>query len=66
VIEMADKIQGATALIEDITGFEEEFALDVRVVEGSDPHSNMLQSTSNGCGSSCAGSACTSRAGYPA
>jgi FxLD family lantipeptide len=66
VIEMADGIPGATAHAEDLTGFEEEFTLDVRVVEGCQPPGSLLMSTSDNCGSTCSGSACNSSAGYPA
>jgi FxLD family lantipeptide len=65
VIEMADSVSGATALAEDIAGFEEEFALDVRVVEACQPAGSLLLSTSDNCGSTCSGTACTSSAGYP-
>jgi FxLD family lantipeptide len=65
VIEMADSVSGVTALADDIAEFEEEFALDVRVV-GGEPVGSLLLSTSNGCGSTCSGTACNSSAGYPA
>lgn len=63
---MANGISGAVALAGDIAEFEEEFTLDVRVVEGSQPDGGLLMSTSNGCGSTCSGTACNSSAGYPA
>ncbi len=59
-------VSGATALAEDLTEFEQEFTLDVRVVEGGQPTSGMLLSTSNGCGSTCSGTACNSSVSYPA
>jgi FxLD family lantipeptide len=45
---------------------DEEFTLDVRVVEASQPVSGLLRSTSDNCGSSCSGTACTSFVDYPA
>ena len=62
---MTVSVSGATALAEDLTEFEEEFTLDVRVVEGGQPASGTL-STSNGCGSTCSGTACNSSVSYPA
>lgn len=63
---MTVSVSGTTAFAEDISEFEEEFTLDVRVVEGGQPASGMLLSTSNGCGSTCSGSACNSSVSYPA
>ncbi len=63
---MTVSVLGATALAEDITEFEEEFTLDVRVAEAGQPAGGMLLSTSNGCGSTCSGSACNSSVSYPA
>ncbi|MBA9003065.1 FxLD family lanthipeptide [Thermomonospora cellulosilytica] len=48
------------------TALDEEFALDVRVVEASQPVGGLLLSTSDNCGSTCDGTACTSAMAYPA
>lgn len=45
---MTVSVLGTTPLAGDVTEFEEEFMLDVRVVEGSQRASGMLLSTSNG------------------
>lgn len=59
---MTVNVTGATALTE----FEEEFTLDVRVAEAGQATGGILLSTSNGCGSTCSGSACNSSMSYPA
>ncbi|MGW6412842.1 FxLD family lanthipeptide [Streptomyces vinaceus] len=55
---MAHQIQQAT------TGMD-EFKLDVRVVESGAPIANLLQDTSDNCGSTCANgaTACVSLSG---
>jgi FxLD family lantipeptide len=51
----------------DIGGYADEFALDVRVIEEVRPgDSSMLQATSDNCGSTCSGTACTTAVSYPA
>ena len=45
---------------------EEDFQLDMRVVESTTPLVTMMCSTSDGCGSTCSGSACSSRSNDPA
>lgn len=61
--------QGSTsvmALVDDVEGgFEEEFDLDLRVIEASYPIAKLLCDTSDGCGSTCSGSACNSNANNP-
>ncbi|GAA4101161.1 FxLD family lanthipeptide [Actinomadura miaoliensis] len=52
--------------IADTAALDEEFALDVRVVEASQPVAGLLLSTSDNCGSTCDGTACTSTMAYPA
>jgi FxLD family lantipeptide len=66
MIHMAGSTHSDTAPREDIVEFEDEFTLDVRVIEDSQPDGRMLLSTSDNCGSTCSGTACTSSAGYPA
>ena len=56
----------APAPVTNAAGFDDEFALDVRVVEGSEPDGGPPPATSDNCGSTCAGTACTTSAGYPA
>ncbi|MEV0611181.1 FxLD family lanthipeptide [Polymorphospora sp. NPDC051019] len=43
-----------------------EFVLDTRVVEAAEPHAELLRSTSDNCGSTCQGTACTSFTDDPA
>jgi FxLD family lantipeptide len=43
-----------------------EFSLDVRVLEASAPVAELMRSTSDNCGSSCSGTACTSFTDDPA
>lgn len=45
---------------------EEDFQLDMRVVESTTPLVTMMCSTSDGCGSTCSTSACSSRSNDPA
>ncbi|MEV4515596.1 FxLD family lanthipeptide [Dactylosporangium sp. NPDC049525] len=44
---------------------EDDFMLDMRVVESTTPLVIMMCSTSDGCGSSCSTSACTTKASDP-
>lgn len=43
----------------------DEFTLDVRVIEAALPVGALLLSTSDNCGSTCSGSACTSLVSDP-
>jgi FxLD family lantipeptide len=63
---MAHNLPGAPGPARNMTVPDEEFMLDVRVVEASQPVSGLLRSTSDNCGSSCSGTACTSFVDYPA
>ena len=45
---------------------EEDFVLDLRVVESTTPLVTLMCSTSDGCGSTCSTSACSSRSNDPA
>lgn len=67
MIELVERAAEATPLIEDDNGFDDEdFVLDVRVVEALQPVASLLQDTSDGCGSTCQGTACTSFTDDPA
>jgi FxLD family lantipeptide len=44
---------------------DDDFVLDMRVVESTTPLVIMMCNTSDGCGSSCSTSACTSRSSDP-
>jgi len=44
---------------------EDDFVLDMRVVESTTPLVIMMCSTSDGCGQSCSTSACTTKASDP-
>jgi len=44
---------------------DDDFVLDMRVVESTTPLVIMMCSTSDGCGSSCSTSACATRASDP-
>jgi FxLD family lantipeptide len=55
---MAKVLTGVTAL-------DTEFTLDVRVVEAGLPVHGLLRSTSDNCGSTCSGTACTSALADP-
>jgi FxLD family lantipeptide len=47
-------------------GFDEdEFNLDLRVIEAAYPIAKLTCDTSDGCGSTCSGSACNSNANNP-
>ncbi|MFF4363509.1 FxLD family lanthipeptide [Streptomyces sp. NPDC001604] len=48
------------------TQVDVDFTLDVRVIEAGVPVRDLLRDTSDGCGSSCSGTACTSFVGDPA
>jgi FxLD family lantipeptide len=45
---------------------DEEFDLDLRVVEATTPMIVVMCSTNDGCGSTCSTSACASRSDDPA
>lgn len=62
---MADSLSGATAFADDVAAFDDEFALDVRVVEAAQPVGNLLLDTSDNCGSTCEKTACVSFTGDP-
>jgi FxLD family lantipeptide len=44
---------------------EDEFSLDLRVIEAAYPIAKLTCDTSDGCGSTCSGSACNSQANNP-
>lgn len=48
------------------TQVDVDFSLDVRVLEAGLPVRDLLRDTSDNCGSSCSGTACTSFVGDPA
>lgn len=56
------------AVVDDAEGVvdDEEFELDMRVVEAETPLVIMMCDTSNGCGSTCATSACSTASNDPA
>jgi FxLD family lantipeptide len=56
---MAEAPTGATA-------FDMEFELDVRVIEAGLPVRDLMRDTSDNCGETCSGTACTSYVGDPA
>lgn len=63
---MAHGSTSTLALVDDVEGgFEEEFNLDLRVIEAAHPIAKLLCDTSDGCGSTCSGSACNSNANNP-
>jgi FxLD family lantipeptide len=69
VIKMAYGATGgaATALLErDLTDVDMDFTLDVRVIEAAVPIPDLLRSTSDNCGSTCSGTACTTFTSDPA
>jgi FxLD family lantipeptide len=64
--------QGSTSIlaraeyVEVMEGFDEdEFNLDLRVIEAAYPIAKLTCDTSDGCGSTCSGSACNSNANNP-
>jgi FxLD family lantipeptide len=44
---------------------DEEFVLDMRVVESTTPIAEMMCDTSDNCGSTCSGSACATSSNDP-
>jgi FxLD family lantipeptide len=44
---------------------EDEFSLDLRVIEAAYPIAKLTCDTNDGCGSTCSGSACNSQANNP-
>lgn len=54
-----------TAVPMDTMGVDEEFDLDVRVVEAGEPVGALLRNTDDNCGSTCSGTACVSQVAYP-
>jgi FxLD family lantipeptide len=69
VIEMAEASTSTLAFVENVETadvFDEaEFSLDLRVIEAAYPIAKLGCDTSDGCGSTCSGSACNSRANDP-
>jgi FxLD family lantipeptide len=51
--------------VADVVG-DDEFDLDMRVVEATTPLITLMCSTNDGCGSTCSGSACSSQSSDPA
>ena len=66
---MTQGSMNALALVDDLgaaDGFDEaEFRLDLRVIEAAHPVAKLMCDTSDGCGSTCSGSACNSNANDP-
>lgn len=44
---------------------DDEFSLDLRVIEAAHPIAKLMCDTSDGCGQTCSGSACNSQANNP-
>jgi FxLD family lantipeptide len=69
MINIAQSFASTLALVEDVEaadGFDEvEFVLDLRIIEAAYPIAKLRCDTDDGCGSTCSGSACTSRANDP-
>ncbi|GAB3852494.1 FxLD family lanthipeptide [Dactylosporangium cerinum] len=65
----ASGMLATTPLYPDLNGesgfSEDDFELDMTVVESTTPLVQMMCSTSDGCGSSCSTSACTTKASDP-
>lgn len=59
---MALLLLPSSADVDAATDDEDPFELDMRVVESTTPLVIMMCSTSDGCGSSCSTSACTTKA----
>ncbi|GAA3516968.1 FxLD family lantipeptide [Streptosporangium album] len=56
---------GALDLDKTLSLPDDEFALDMRVVETTTPLATMMCSTGDGCGSTCSGSACSTSTNDP-
>ncbi|GAB7048477.1 FxLD family lanthipeptide [Catenuloplanes indicus] len=54
-----------TALAEGDALTDDDFVLDMTVVESTTPLVTLMCSTSDGCGNSCSTSACTTKASEP-
>lgn len=54
-------IEGATTTQVDV-----DFTLDIRIIEAGLPVRDLMRDTSDNCGSTCSGTACTSFVGDPA
>jgi len=62
---MVQRSMSVMALIDDVVevdGFDDEFDLDLRVIETAYPIAKLSCDTSDNCGSTCSGSACNSNA----
>lgn len=65
---MVQRSLSVMALIDDdveVDGFDDEFDLDLRVIETAYPIAKLSCDTSDNCGSTCSGSACNSSANNP-
>ncbi|MGH4022797.1 MAG: FxLD family lanthipeptide [Pseudonocardiaceae bacterium] len=60
-------VQRATTLddVDEMGGFDDEFDLDLRVIETAYPIAKLRCDTSDNCGQTCSGSACNSLADNP-
>lgn len=58
VMELLENIHSAAV--------EDDFVLDMRVIEAATPMVEMMCSTSDGCGSTCSTSACSTSSYDPA
>ncbi|GAA4185756.1 hypothetical protein GCM10022252_16690 [Streptosporangium oxazolinicum] len=58
-------IPEAPTLDETLPLSDDEFVLDMRVVEATTPLAVMACSTGDGCGSTCSGSACATSSNDP-
>lgn len=64
---MAEMLTLDGAVVDDADGVvgDDEFELDMRVVEAATPLVIMMCDTSNGCGSTCATTACSTASNDP-
>lgn len=65
---MMQRSTSVMALIDDVvevSGFDDEFDLDLRVIETAYPIAKLRCDTSDNCGGTCSGSACNTNANNP-
>lgn len=64
---MMQRTTSVMALVDvvEVGGFDDEFDLDLRVIETAYPIAHLPCDTSDNCGSTCSGSACNTNANNP-
>jgi FxLD family lantipeptide len=65
MVQRSTSVMAPVDDVVEVSGFDDEFHLDLRVIETAYPIANLPCDTSDNCGSTCSGSACNTTANNP-